>query len=96
MTTNTYKGFLTTEIEGEEVQLPPVILRNEDEILRFCYRNRQKMKEIIVQDEEEFCLFHIKDNQTIFPLEAIEHEKQLAKQWGVEVSEINWEKLSRI
>ncbi|HFJ9376780.1 hypothetical protein AT268_31210 [Bacillus cereus] len=96
MTTDTYKGFLTTEIEGEDVQLPPVILRNDEEIIRFCYRNRQKMKEVIVQDKDEFCLFHIKNNKTIFPLEAVENEKQLAKQWGVEVAEINWEQLSRM
>lgn len=54
MTTDTYKGFLTTEIEGEDVQLPPVTLRNDEEIIRFCYRNRQKMKEVIVQDKDEF------------------------------------------
>lgn len=38
------------------------------------------MKEVIVQDKDEFCLFHIKDNKTIFPLEAVENEKKLAKQ----------------
>ncbi|WP_242249249.1 hypothetical protein [Bacillus cereus group sp. BfR-BA-01328] len=96
MTTDTYKGFLTTEIEGEDVQLPPVTLRNDEEIIRFCYRNRQKMKEVIVQDKDEFCLFHIQDNKTIFPLEAVQKETELAKQWGVEVTEIDWEKLSRI
>lgn len=96
MTTDAYKCFLITEIEGKDVKLPPVALWNDEEIVRFCYRNRQKMKEVIVQDKDEFCLFHIKDNKMIFPLEAVEYEKQLAKQWGVEVAGINWDQLSRM
>lgn len=76
--------------------MPPVILRNDEEIIRFCYRNRQKMKEVTVQDKDEFCFFYIKDNKTIFPLEAVGNVKKLAKQWGVDVAEIDWEELSRI
>lgn len=67
-----YKVYCTAVINGEELWIDPVKLDSTEEMVKYVIQKKQFFKEIMVEDEDEYCVLHAVDGKIIFPEELKE------------------------
>jgi hypothetical protein len=64
-----FRGVCVAEIAGNLENMPPVNLSNLEEAVRYTMLHKGWFKEVIIEDEDEYCILHAKDGKIVFPVQ---------------------------
>jgi hypothetical protein len=62
-----FKGHCVADIEGKLENMPPVKLDNFDDCINYVMLHKNHMKQVIIEDEDEYCIIHAVDGRIVFP-----------------------------
>lgn len=64
-----YKGYVVVDIMGAIEQMPSVKLDTIEECVNYVMIHKSYAKEVIIEDNEEYCILHAVDGKVVFPKE---------------------------
>jgi hypothetical protein len=62
-----YKGFCVVKIGDKFETMPPVVLEDIEECVNYVMLQKKIVKEVIIADEDEYCIIHAVDGKVVFP-----------------------------
>lgn len=64
-----YKVYCVADICGTREQLPPVHFDSVEGFTKYVILHKPNFAEVIVEDEDEYCVLHAVDGKVVFPKE---------------------------
>ena len=64
-----FKGYCLAEIMGREERMPPVRLESLEECVNYIMLHKAMFKEVLIEDEDEYCILHAVNGKIVFPKE---------------------------
>lgn len=62
-----YNVYVSVDIDGESIPMVFLELESIGECASYIKKHREEVKEIIIEDDEDYCVFHLVDNVIIHP-----------------------------
>jgi hypothetical protein len=62
-----FKGYCVVDILGVRETMPPVKLKDIEDCVNYVMLHKQGAKEVIIEDEDEYCILHAVDGKVVYP-----------------------------
>lgn len=72
-----FKGYCVVDILGNLEQMPPVKLQNIEQCINYVMLQKSNVKEVIIEDEDEYIILQSVDGKVVYPKEIAEKFKDL-------------------